>query len=185
MDPVELTDDLLLVRPWRVEDAADVYAACQDPEVQRWTTVPSPYRRRDAHVFVAELSPQAWASGSAAYFGVFDKGTGRLVGASGLHRLADVGSPWGGSAELGYWTAAHARRRGLTVASSRLACRWGFQALGLTRITWWANVGNVGSRRVAEGVGFRLEGTARAALVHRGARVDGWFAGLLPGDLDG
>lgn len=184
MEPVELRDDRLLLRPWRAEDAAAVYAACQDPELQRWTTVPSPYLEQDARFFVGQLSAQAWASGTDAYFGVFDR-AGGLVGASGLHHLTDVGSRWGGRAELGYWTAAPARRQGLTVASSRLVCRWGLEVLGLGRIDWWANVGNVGSKLVAERVGFRLEGTARAALVHRGVRLDGWFGGLLPGDLTG
>jgi hypothetical protein len=55
--------------------------------------------------------------------------------------------------------------------------------LGLGRIEWWANVGNYASRRVAEKAGFTMEGTARARLLHRGVRVDGWSAGLLPGEL--
>jgi len=38
---------------------------------------------------------------------------------------------------------------------------------------------------VAEKVGFTMEGTSRARLLHRGVRVDGWSAGLLPGELIG
>ena len=34
-----------------------------------------------------------------------------------------------------------------------------------------------------EKLGFRLEGTARSGLLHRGVRRDGWVAGLLPGEL--
>jgi RimJ/RimL family protein N-acetyltransferase len=30
----------VLLRRWRAEDADAVFDACQDPEVQRWTTVP-------------------------------------------------------------------------------------------------------------------------------------------------
>jgi RimJ/RimL family protein N-acetyltransferase len=67
--------------------------------------------------------------------------------------------------------------------AARLACQWGFDALGLGRIEWWATVGNDASRRVAEKLGFTFEGTCRARLLHRGVRVDGWVGGLLPGEL--
>ena len=36
------------LRAWRADDAAAIHDACQDPEIQRFTTVPSPYRRADA-----------------------------------------------------------------------------------------------------------------------------------------
>src|SRR6266508_2973041 len=65
MEPVELTEDDILLRPWRPEDADAVYAACQDPEIQRWTTVPSPYLAEHAARFVGERSPKRWADGSA------------------------------------------------------------------------------------------------------------------------
>ena len=44
-------------------------------------------------------------------------------------------------------------------------------------------MGNDASLRVAEKLGFQREGTARAGLLHRGERRDGWVAGLLPGEL--
>jgi len=68
-------------------------------------------------------------------------------------------------------------------AAARLVCRWGFEDLGLQRIEWWAGVGNEGSWRVAEKVGFTREGTCRRRLPHRETRLDGWVAGLLPGEL--
>ena len=85
--------------------------------------------------------------------------------------------------EIGYWMAPWARGQGVMTDAVRLVCDWGFDELGLGRIEWWANVGNYASRRVAEKVGFTMEGTVRARLLHRGERVDGWVAGLLPGEL--
>ncbi|NHW87532.1 GNAT family N-acetyltransferase, partial [Escherichia coli] len=58
-----------------------------------------------------------------------------------------------------------------------------FAALGLARVEWRANVGNVASRRAAEKAGFVLEGTARRALNPRGDRVDAWVGALLAEDL--
>src|SRR5699024_791987 len=34
------------------EDVPAITAACQDAEIQRWTTIPSPYERRDAEGFI-------------------------------------------------------------------------------------------------------------------------------------
>ena len=85
--------------------------------------------------------------------------------------------------EIGFWTAPWARGRGVMTAAARLVCRWGFDELGLERIEWWANVGNDASRRVAEKLGFTMEGTCRRRLLHRGERVDGWVGGLLRGEL--
>jgi RimJ/RimL family protein N-acetyltransferase len=50
-------------------------------------------------------------------------------------------------------------------------------------LEWYAEVGNVASRRVAEKVGFVLEGTARQLLLRPdGARVDCWMGALLGAD---
>jgi RimJ/RimL family protein N-acetyltransferase len=68
-------------------------------------------------------------------------------------------------------------------AATRLVCRWAFDELHLERVEWWAGVGNTGSRRVAERLGFTIEGTCRARLMHRGERMDAWVGGLLRGEL--
>ena len=54
MEPVEITAGSLHLRPWESGDAEQVYEACQDPELQRWTTIPVPYAERDAVWFVDE-----------------------------------------------------------------------------------------------------------------------------------
>jgi len=177
IEPTEITTGHLVLRPWRPADAHAVFAACQDPELQRWTRVPVPYRHEDAVHYVGQLSPQAWAAGTAAHFAVLDAVTGDLQGSVSLMDLAE------GGAEVGYWTAVEARGRGRTTEAVRAVCAWGVGALGLQRITWLAHVGNTASRRVAEKAGFVVEGTLRQYLPHRGERRDAWVGGLLPGDL--
>ena len=70
-------------------------------------------------------------------------------------------------------------------AAARLLAAWGFDELGVRRLQWQAEVGNERSRRVAEKLGFVMEGTCRQALVHlaTGRRSDSWLAALLPGEL--
>jgi RimJ/RimL family protein N-acetyltransferase len=176
MEPVEITAGRLHLRPWRGYDEEAVLTACQDPLVQRWTTVPSPYTRADAQTWVTETSPGAWEAGTAASFAVLDATTGALLASVGLHHIGS------GAAEVGYWCTAEARGRGVVSEALGAVCRWGFAALDLERIGWVAGVGNWASRAVAEKCGFRVEGLARKGMAQRGQRVDAWFGALLRDD---
>ncbi len=180
---VTLSDQRLLLRPFTPEDIPAIYEACQDPEIQRWTSIPSPYRHSDAEMFVKEIVPIGWATGTEAGFGVFERVSGRLVGSLGLMHISPEGSRDGRMAEVGFWTAKEMRGRGYTTDAVRLACRWAFDELQVARIEWYAEIGNEPSRRVAEKVGFVFEGTLRSRLVHGGERRDAWLASLLPADL--
>jgi RimJ/RimL family protein N-acetyltransferase len=171
----------LLLRPIQADDAPAIYAACQDPQIQRWTSVPSPYLADHAQQFAVDYAPQAWASGAAAIFAVTDRADGQLLASVGLHfdRGRDEGI-----AEIGYWAAAHCRGRGVTTEAVTAVCQWGLTSGGVQRLEWYAEVGNIASRRVAEKVGFVVEGTLRQFLVHGdGERVDAWVASLLRADV--
>jgi RimJ/RimL family protein N-acetyltransferase len=165
----------LLLRAFVEADADAVLRACQDEQIQRWTTVPVPYGIEDARSFIAG-GPAGWQAGRPSFAAV-DATTGELLGSFGVVDRNEVGD-----AEIGYWVAPWARGRGVATRSVRLLCRYLFDE-GAERITWSAVVGNVASRRVAEAAGFTVEGTRRLGMVHRGERVDAWTASLLPGEL--
>lgn len=176
MDPVELGDDQLALRLPVKGDANTVTRACQDRELQRWIPVPVPYDATHAAAWI-EDTERSWDADEELRWVICDRATGDLVGAVGLHAHDAT------MREIGYWTAPWARGRGVMTGAGRLVCRWGFEGLALQRIEWWANVGNDASRRVAEKLGFTMEGMCRSRLLHRGERLDGWVAGLLPGEL--
>jgi len=180
MEPPELSADGLLLRVWRAEDVEDVHRACQDPDIRRWTGVPSPYRPEHAAGFVTAIAPNAWAEGSGAPFAVCEATTGTLVGSCGLISI-DRSGRW---AEVGYWTAPWARGRGVAVRATRTVARWAFEVLGVRRIVWQAEVGNQASRLVALRAGFVLDGRMRLAEPHPLGGSDGWIGSLLPADLD-
>src|SRR3954451_13884385 len=132
MEPVELRADDLLLRPWRPADAEAVWQACQDPDIQRWTTVPAPYLREHAEHFVREFSPAAWADGTGAPFGVFVQD--RLVASTGLVSVDRAQN----SAEIGYCTAPWACGRGVAARAALAVARWAFDDVGLARLVWQA-----------------------------------------------
>ncbi|MCG5438436.1 GNAT family N-acetyltransferase [Micromonospora foliorum] len=178
MEPVEIIEDGVLLRPWREADAEAVHRACQDPDIQRWTTVPRPYRPEHALGFVTEMSRKAWAEGSGAPLAVCDPGTGDLLGANGL-----VSIDRDGTGEIGYWTAPWARGRGVMVRATRAVARWSFDTLGLRRLLWHAEVGNHASRLVALRAGFRVDGRLRLADPALHGNADAWVGSLLPSEV--
>lgn len=172
-----LRTDRLVLRAPTAEDIDAITAACQDPEIARWTTVPSPYTREHAAGFV-ELVAQWWADDSQTIWGMFHDGI--LVGAVGLHHITPHEA--GGSTELGYWATAESRGQGFMIEASNSVIDWGFAELGLARISWRAVAGNIPSARTARALGFRYEGLQRQALTSPRGRDDGWTAGLLASD---
>lgn len=178
MDPLELTDGVVVLRAPDATDVDRITELCQDPDVQEWTVVPSPYARADAQGFVEHVVAPGWDAGTELTWGVRDGVTGRLDGMVGL-TLAPAGS-----AELGYWLAADVRGRGVMSRAVRLVLDHALRpdGLGLDRISWHAYVGNTPSRRLAERVGIRVEGTVRGLGLQRGRRRDAWVGTLLAGD---
>ncbi|WP_030694151.1 GNAT family N-acetyltransferase [Streptomyces globisporus] len=177
MDPITLTTDRLRLRTFVPEDADTVYAICQDPAILRWTTVPDPYKREDAEFFLNRLVPDGWREDKEYSFAVEPLGGGPLIAAVSLH---DRGA---GVWEVGFWLAAEARGQGHMTEAVRALAHWAFTGLGCVRLVWRAEVGNTGSRAVAERVGFVVEGVQRAALANKGTLRDGWVGALLPSDF--
>lgn len=172
IEQIRVGPDLLLRGP-READLEAMVEHCRDPEMIRWTTVPTPYERAHAEEFLAAAG-SGWADGSAATFTIEYRG--RYAG--GL----DVRMQEASWADVGYSVASWARGQGVMRRSLDAVLDWGFAERSLSGVQWKAHVGNEASRRVALACGFRLEGTVRGLLVQRGRRVDAWIGTLLPGD---
>ncbi len=171
-----LTDGMVVLRPLTLDDVPAITQACQDEAIAKWTTVPQPYHAEDALTFVSEHAPGPswWQTPTWAL----------CVGGGPWCGGIDLRPDGQGGAEVGFLVAPDARNRGLATRALRLTCRWGFAALDLAVIRWWAQVGNTASRSVARNVGFHVhDEVLRRALVHRGERVDAWYGDLLPADV--
>lgn len=149
--PLEpLSDGVVSLRPIGLADADDVTRECQDPEISRWTTIPSPYALTDAVEWLTRVEAN-WANGHEASFAIVDAAQGALLGSISLS--GSTTDP--AVAIAGYWVGAASRGRGVATRALRQACEWGFAHHDLTAIELVTMVGNDASARVALKGGFR------------------------------
>ncbi|MFD4906043.1 GNAT family N-acetyltransferase [Kitasatospora purpeofusca] len=141
----------LLLRPWRSEDAPALVEVYRDPALRRWTT--SVLDDEADAVHWVGTQQEAWAAGHRYAFAVLearpDAEPGPLLGNLVLKRV----SPGGSTAEVGYWTAAPARGRGVAPRALEALTDWAFDTLGpdgLQRLELLHQVDNTASCRVAE-----------------------------------
>ena len=167
-----------MLRPMRDRDIDAVVAACQDPEIPRWTTVPTPYRRE--HALSWHMVQDAKRrTGEAIFLIVADAESDELLGAIDV-RVQNAEQKRG---EIGYWLARDARGRGAITRAVVLLSRWALNGMGLDRVTVLAHPENEASQRVAERAGFLREGLMRDYALRDGEREDMIMFSLVRGDL--
>lgn len=159
---VDATEALpaLRLRAWRDKDLDALVAAHRDPALRRWlmTVITG---EADGRRWI-DGQHEGWATGTRFGFAVLQDGGagfGPPVGHVNV-RLTDEGS-----AEVGYWTAAEARGKGVASRALQAAVRWflaGGAAPRVARVELFHAVGNQASCRVAERSGFPLEAVVPA-----------------------
>ncbi|MCI4352567.1 MAG: GNAT family N-acetyltransferase [Thermoplasmata archaeon] len=167
---------LVALRSLRVTDASALDTLLRDGRVTR--LLPPRVRRETGRQFVTRVLREQ-RRGEGVSFAVLPLGSDEVIGQI---RLIN----WSRSertAEVGYWFRRKYWGRGFATDALRLTCRFGFRHLSLHRIEAIVVVGNVGSRRVLEHVGFRLEGRSRRAARLAVRWADEWRFGLLRGEL--
>ncbi|MGT2525906.1 GNAT family N-acetyltransferase [Streptomyces nojiriensis] len=143
------------LRPWQLDDVDALVSAHRDPALRRWlTSVIS--SDLDARRWI-DSQRQGWAAGTRFSFAILEGG-GEGFGAAIGHVTVKLGDE--GSAEVGYWTAAEVRGRGLASRALETVVQWVFgneSPVAPVRLSLFHAVGNQASCRVAERCGFELE----------------------------
>lgn len=179
--PQLLTDERLMLAPWRGGDAAELRDAVHESSasVGRWLPwCHAGYGMEHALAWTAQCRA-TWQAGTQFAFAVRDAASGELLGGCGLSQL---GNPHH-HANLGYWVRESRQRQGVAVAASRCVARFGFESLGLARIEIVALLDNHASRRVAERLGAIFEGRSRQRLWVWDRAHDAAVYALVPADF--
>ena len=120
-----------------------IFDACQDAEIQRWTTVPKPYSRTAAQEFVKTSSIEQ------SKFVIVDAMTQLGLGTIAVHSV----NAESGEANAGYWVAPWARRQGVaTQGLQQLVAH--ARTIGASAVTLEISSGNAASRGTAAKSGF-------------------------------
>jgi RimJ/RimL family protein N-acetyltransferase len=167
-----LSDGAITLRAWRETDVPAIVAICADPDVARFTRVPSPYTEQDAREFLAGTVLE-------------ELGFAIVAAADEDDVLGSIGLRDGGEdrAEVGYLVGAHARRRGVASRALRLLSDWALgEEGGMARVQLVTRPENVASQRTAERAGFRREGILRSYMLIKGERHDAIMFARVRGD---
>jgi RimJ/RimL family protein N-acetyltransferase len=142
----------LVLRPWTRVDLPALVAAHTDPAMRRFLARPV-VDEADAEMFLA-AQEQGWADGTRFSFAVFEAvDEVDLVGMVAVKR-ADAASR---VAEVGYWTVAKARGRGIAPRSVEAVTGWSLGEGGVVDgLDLLHAVDNEASCRVAQKCGFSL-----------------------------
>ena len=169
------------IRPFQPQDTRLLFGAVQESSDQlcAWMTWCHPnYGVEHCNAFVAD-SIAAWEKGREFSFAIIDSADGTLLGSVGINQVNLAHN----FANLGYWVRGTRTRQGIASEAVKLAARFGFQKLSLSRLALLIPTKNVASQRVAVKAGAQNEGVLRHRLLLAGKLQDAFLYSLVPGDL--
>ncbi|HET6484082.1 MAG TPA: GNAT family N-acetyltransferase [Actinoplanes sp.] len=176
--PLTLTGDGITLREWRSEDLDDLVPMLDEPEIARWTPMPSPFDL-EAGIAYLKRSYQGRVNGSRIQLAITTDG-GRPLGEVLLFGV-DLGLK---EAELGYLVDVRERRRGRASGALALLSAYAQGTLHLSRLLLRIDARNTGSTAVARRCGYRL--TGEPPILQEGpygsSRLDTWE--LVEGQTD-
>jgi RimJ/RimL family protein N-acetyltransferase len=171
-EPV-LVDKALMLRPWHLDDVSAVFGICQDPAIQEFTTVPVPYTKEIAELWIRS-SPQKYLEREKiSLAGVRNGELVLSVSLHGIHEFDHVG-------EIGYWVSPFARGEGLASHAVEMLADFAF-AIGFRRLTAKTLPENLASQKTLLNAGFELETVLRDAMTKRdGAQTNSVLFAKFP-----
>ena len=152
-------DPHIRLRAVTQSDSAALFALIDAQRVflRRWLPwVDETRREEDTRAFI-ELAKRQWQAGQGFEFVIEHDQI--LCGAIGINRMERANR----LGAIGYWLRSDRQGQGIMTAACRRLIDFGFEELGLNRLVLAAAVDNRPSRRVAERLGFALEGVFREA----------------------
>jgi RimJ/RimL family protein N-acetyltransferase len=172
-DRMVLEGNRVILRPLKPSDAASIYMFAKDPEVLKYTLLPSPYRPSDSTRFVRTALSKKWRQ-KCIVRAIVPKPGRALAGVITLD--LNMGNR---RCYIGYWLGRPFWGRGLAKESLQLMLKLAFETLDIAKVTSSVMHPNVRSYKLLDGAGFKLEGRLRKQLLRNGEWYDELMYGLL------
>jgi [ribosomal protein S5]-alanine N-acetyltransferase len=169
----------LVLRPFLPSDGERVELLAGHPYVAATTaTIPHPYPLGAANAWIS-LHEQWYRQGVGVQFAIELKQSGELIGCIDLFGINRIHS----KAELGYWIGVPYWNSGYCSEAAIEIVRYGFEILGLNKVTSRHMTTNPASGRVMMKANLRREGTLRQDFRKNGVLVDIEVYGVLRDDI--
>jgi RimJ/RimL family protein N-acetyltransferase len=152
--PARIQTTNLVIRCWsesdasKLREAVDASLAHLRPWMPWAMSEPSTLEATRARLRAYQAS---FIAGEDFVYGIFDSDESYVVGGSGLHPRVGPGA-----LEIGYWIHADWTRRGYATQVTRALTTAGLEMPGIDSIEVRCDPNNTPSRRIPEGLGFRL-----------------------------
>ena len=170
----------LVLRPFAMEDAADVQRLAGDPAIADTTlNIPHPYPDGAAESWIT-THQERWQSGLGVICAITLRSTGELVGAISVLGISQQNS----HGEMGYWIGKPYWGNGYCTEAARALIRFSFATMGLHRVFAHHLARNPASGRVMAKAGMRYEGTLREHTRKADVFEDIPLYGILAGELE-
>lgn len=142
-----------IIRPYQDGDEVSLQAALNDPKVyERLTNIPRPYTLTDAKYWISQSASTITLATKRINFAIII--ANEVVGSVAFINV-DIRQ---GNAQLSAWVAQRYWGQGLAVRALELLLAFGFQTLGLHRVSAFHVSDNEKSEHMLHKLGFSLEG---------------------------
>jgi len=177
----ELTDGVVILRPFRLEDVEGLYQAVRESltELKPWMSWAHDEYSMDGVESFIRLNRANWEAGTQFGFAITAANNGSILGTCGLNHIHPVYH----LANLGYWVRTSRHGEGIAGRAALLTARFGFEQGIIIRAEIVMAVGNQKSRRVAEKIGAHYEGVLLNRMVVGNAVYDAHMFSLIPRDF--
>jgi ribosomal-protein-alanine N-acetyltransferase len=167
----------LILRALSLDDADDIFAYASDSEVTRYTIFER-HQSLDTTIEWLRSVLDMYCDGHPGPWGMERRERGRLIGACGFRNW----DAHHGRAEMGYTVTRAFWNQGYATEAVRALLAFGFEHMNLNRIEARAVPANVGSTRVMEKAGMKLEGVLRQSEFFKGGYQDLALYSILRSD---
>jgi len=153
------------LRPWKLDDIDNLVEYANNLKIAKNLTdqFPYPYSRENGESFINMTlkhdPPQIFAI----------EINGKASGAIGLHQQSDIHLK---NMELGYWLAEMYWGKGIMTKVVTQMVDYGFKTFKIKRIFARPFGTNIGSQKVLEKAGFKLEGSFEKTIYKNGEYLD-------------